>query len=100
MECAAYVLAAIASDGFPLFAIDCAMLVAFHMTEIVVFHSAMTVVPNHLRAVVLGKQVQIFLGVYVDLFLIGLVLKPQFVTALALVGFRFQGGAVLCSGSP
>jgi len=76
VDCAAYVLAAIAPDGFPLFAIDCVMLVAFHMTEIVVLHGAMTVVPNYLRAVVLGGQGQIFLDMDVDLFLVRLILKP------------------------
>src|SRR5690554_1914179 len=68
------------------------MVGGFDVTELMVPHRQVAVVLDDFGAVVFRQQVQIFLGVHVDLLFAGFILKPQFVAALALVGFGLQGG--------
>src|SRR5690554_6234581 len=76
---------------FALLAVHRVMAVAFGVAEAVVLHRQVAVVLDDFGAIVFRKQVQVFLGVHVDLFFARFVFKAQFVAALALVGFGFQG---------
>src|SRR5690554_2972172 len=89
---AAHGLAAVCANGQPVFAVGGAMVRRFDVAELVALHRQVAVVPDDFGAVVFRQQVQIFLGVHVDLLFAGFILKPQFVAALALVGFGLQGG--------
>src|SRR5690554_1836212 len=89
---AAHGLAAVCANGQPVFAVGGAMVRRFDVAELVLFRRQVAVVLDDFGAVVFRQQIQIFLGVHVDLLFAGFILKPQFVAALALVGFGLQGG--------
>src|SRR5690554_2089957 len=89
---AVYGEAVVGADALAMFAIGSVVAAALGVAEAVVLHRQVAVVPDDFGAVVFREQVQVFLGVHVDLFLARFVFKPQFVAALALVGFGLQGG--------
>src|SRR5690554_3662426 len=89
---AAHGLAAVCANGQPVFAVGGAMVRRFDVAELVALYRQVAVVLDDFGAVVFRQQVQIFLGVHVDLLFAGFIFKPQFVAALALVGFGLQGG--------
>ena len=89
---AAHGLAAICANGQPVFAVGGAMVRRFDVAELVVLHRQVAVILDDFGTVVFRQQVQVFLGVHVDLLFARFILKPQFVAALALVGFGLQGG--------
>src|SRR5690554_1822123 len=81
--------AVVGADAFPVFAFGGVVAVAFGVAEAVVLHRQVAVVLDDFGAIVFRKQVQVFLGVDIDLFFTSFVFKPQFVAALALMGFGF-----------
>src|SRR5690554_4591282 len=89
---AAHGLAAVCANGQPVFAVGGAMVRRFDVAELMALYRQVAVVLDDFGAVVFRQQVQIFLGVHVDLLFAGFIFKPQFVAALALVGFGLQGG--------
>src|SRR5690554_1502192 len=90
---AGYAEAVVFASLFAFFAVDGLVFAAFYVAKAVVLNGQVTVIFDDFGAVIFREQVQVFLGVDVDLFFVCLIFKPQLVTALALVGLGFQGGA-------
>src|SRR5690554_4497981 len=93
MVSATHDLAAACAHGKPAFTVGRAVFSGFYMAELVALHRQVAVVLDDFGAIVFRKQVQVFLGVDIDLFFTSFVFKAQFVAALTLVGFGFQGGS-------